>query len=100
MKTFVEALGDGVSEKMHRPFVRKSGVMVGAESEMYYRAYCFFEKKRIWEGKAKSTARKNAEAEYVAYLLLSLFLLCPPFLCTMFVCHYGYEMSFTAQTRN
>lgn len=71
VRAFVDALGDGVSEKMYRGFVRKSGLMTGAESEVFYRAYCFLEKKRIWEGKPKSSARKKVEIEYVVLSTLS-----------------------------
>jgi hypothetical protein len=43
--------------------MKKTGPMGGAENGVYSGAYVFFEKKRIWEKKPKSGARKKVEEE-------------------------------------
>jgi hypothetical protein len=43
--------------------MRKTGHMGGAENGTYYKAYVFFEKKRIFEGGSKSAARRKIEEE-------------------------------------
>ena len=44
-------------------FMKAKKIMGGAESAIYPGAYRFFEKKRIFEGKPKSVARKKTEEE-------------------------------------
>jgi hypothetical protein len=48
---------------MLRRFLAAKPMMGGAESLVYPRAYAFFEKKRIWEGKKKTAGRLKVEAE-------------------------------------
>jgi len=44
-------------------FLAATKIMGGAESSVYPAAYAFFEKKRIFEGKGKTAARKKCEDE-------------------------------------
>jgi hypothetical protein len=46
-------------------FLKAKQMMGGAESAVYPKAYAFFEKKRIFEGKKKTPGREKVEAEYV-----------------------------------
>ncbi len=47
-------------------------MMGGAESAVYPKAYAFFEKKRIFDGKKKTPGREKVEAEYVIMFLMCL----------------------------
>ncbi|KAG8936889.1 hypothetical protein FRC02_009979 [Tulasnella sp. 418] len=47
-----------------RRFLNQSGPSTGAGNTIYYRAYIYFEKKRIFEGKTKSTKRIDNEHRY------------------------------------
>lgn len=42
-------------------FMKKEGAMGGAENATYIKAFCFLEKKRLWEGAEKSDARDACE---------------------------------------
>ena len=60
IKTFCEAIG-GVNSNSYRRFMKTKGVMGGAENGTFYGAYCFFEKKRLFEGGKKTAARLSCE---------------------------------------
>ena len=62
MKSFYEAIG-GVKNGSYTKFMKKMGAMGGAENRVYSAAYMSFEKKRIWEKKCKTQARKKVEKE-------------------------------------
>jgi hypothetical protein len=62
VKAFCEAIG-GVSNGSYNKYMRKTGAMAGASNGVYSGAYIFFEKKRVWEKKPKSGARKKVEEE-------------------------------------
>jgi hypothetical protein len=62
IKAFCEAIG-GVHHGSYDKFMKKTGTMGGAASGVYSAAYIFFEKKRVWEKKPKSGARKKVEEE-------------------------------------
>jgi hypothetical protein len=51
-------------------FLKAKQMMGGAESAVYPKAYAFFEKKRIFEGKKKTPGREKVEAEYVTVFLM------------------------------
>lgn len=53
----------GCSGKALDTFLKAKKMMGGAESPVYPEAYKFFERKRIWEGKAKTQGRLKVEAE-------------------------------------
>ena len=53
----------GSSTRVLDTFLKAKKIMGGAESAIYPEAYRFFEKKRIFEGKPKSVARKKTEEE-------------------------------------
>ncbi|KAG8970421.1 hypothetical protein FRC03_008618 [Tulasnella sp. 419] len=44
--------------------VKLTGPYGGSDNSTYYRAYIYFEKKRIFEGKKKSAKRLNNEMAY------------------------------------
>jgi hypothetical protein len=46
-------------------FLKAKLMMGGAESSVYPKAYAFFEKKRIFEGRKKTPGREKVEAKYV-----------------------------------
>jgi hypothetical protein len=48
-------------------FLKAKQMMGGAESAVYPKAYAFFEKKRIFDGKKKTVGREKVEVEYVTY---------------------------------
>jgi hypothetical protein len=66
-KRFCEALG--VSTASYQNFMKKGEndippvEMSGCENKTYYRAYVFFEKKRVFEGEEKSERRLELEKE-------------------------------------
>lgn len=60
-KRFAEDCGS--STHVLDTFLKAKMIMGGAESAIYPGAYRFFEKKRVFEGKAKSVARKKTEEE-------------------------------------
>jgi hypothetical protein len=59
---FVADIGEGTTRSLDT-FMKAKKIMGGAESVIYPAAYKFFEKKRIFEKKAKSAGRKNTEDE-------------------------------------
>jgi hypothetical protein len=60
--SFCRALGDVKADTLNR-FLKAKQMMGGAESAVYPKAYAFFEKKRIFEGKKKTAGRLKVEAE-------------------------------------
>jgi hypothetical protein len=60
--SFCRALGDARADTLNR-FLKANQMMGGAESAVYPKAYAFFEKKRIFEGKKKTPGRLKVEAE-------------------------------------
>ena len=62
LKAFCEAIG-GVGNGSYNKFMHKTGAMAGAANGVYSAAYMFFEKKRIWEKKPKTQARRKVEEE-------------------------------------
>lgn len=59
---FCRAIGD-VHHISFQRFMKSTSAMGGGENGVYSGAYVFFEKKRIWEGKEKTEARKKYEEE-------------------------------------
>ncbi|MCJ1362704.1 hypothetical protein MMC16_001810 [Acarospora aff. strigata] len=62
-KTFLEHIG-GLNGNSLRRFLDARGERSGAENGVYYGAYCFFEKRRIFNDEPKSAARLAAEKKY------------------------------------
>lgn len=52
-------------------FLKAKQMMGGAECAVYPKAYAFFEKKRIFDGKKKTPGRDKVEAEYIVVFLSS-----------------------------
>jgi hypothetical protein len=59
--SFCRALGHSRPDTLNT-FLKAKNMMGGAESSVYPKAYAFFEKKRIFEGK-KTAGRLKVEAE-------------------------------------
>ncbi|KAI9845102.1 MAG: hypothetical protein M1837_005106 [Sclerophora amabilis] len=53
-----------VNSNSLRRFLEKKGVSAGAESGVYYEAYCFFEKLRIFNGEKKTAQRTKNEKNH------------------------------------
>ncbi|KAI0079572.1 hypothetical protein K474DRAFT_1658920 [Panus rudis PR-1116 ss-1] len=54
----------GISTSSYYYFMRCHGAVGGAGSAIYYAAYVYFEKRRIFEGKRKSERRLRVEREH------------------------------------
>ncbi|CAZ83387.1 unnamed protein product [Tuber melanosporum] len=62
-KKFREAIGN-VNANTYRRFMEKKGETAGAECGMFYGSYVFFEKMRVYEGKAKGVRRVRSEIDF------------------------------------
>lgn len=60
--SFLRAIDGGQSNGLAR-FLKAKQLMGGAENQVYPKAYAFFEKKRIFEGKKKTATRLKVESE-------------------------------------